>query len=145
MTDHYDRRGNYFIRLPMYKLNSFEQRPTWILIDGPWFKNLEGLSGGYNRVILSYVYPPFKFVQFAPSAYPERCNTVATVWYRMRWWNGNPHFNLINTGKIELGWLYDRRVHNGWFLEDGALPCWLNHSGYTDDLAEQSNLYSAFG
>lgn len=71
------RRGNHFIHV---------KPEGWLLIDGPWFKRLEGMAGSWHKVRVA-TYRPMDF-SLVPPGWCDPCDeseepaTWERVWYQ---------------------------------------------------------------
>lgn len=142
------RRGNHFIYL---------ETCGWVLIDGPWFKQLEGHIDQRAIKIFSMKPSPIEMVEES-EPYPDVTETREVTWERIRWHPGfglpyRPTYDSIVIDRrglligfrgvrMEERWLkyLGGRTKSGWRMPDGKLPAYLCQPEFEEDLGHNDYL-----
>lgn len=110
----YQRADNYFVQDPETKV--------WMLIDGPWFKELEKYHSGPMPIRIC---KPQR-ISFVPMKEFDLSAMIAitTTWYPIKWHPGNPKWVIA---KYPNSWEKTRRwnanrTRIGYKMADGHLP-----------------------
>lgn len=143
------RRGNHFIHL---------DGCGWVLIDGPWYKQLEGYID--RPYMIMHSLKPVSIAMIDPSEpYPDTIETKEVTWERVKWHSGfGLHFyctynsivveykgHLIGFKgvRIEERWqkCLSHRLRLGWrMLPDGKLPAYLCQMELEEDMMHSNYL-----
>jgi hypothetical protein len=157
--DSFIRRGNHFIC--MFNHASGDEW-NWVLIDGPWYDYLTGLSGHGKRWRVDLIVPKMPNLSVRSIGSPPRFFDVETItWEAIRWHPGSlvsrarAEELMIKKGHtwlraltIARKWedLLRRRTRTGWrLLPDGKLPAYLNKPGYEEEMAWDMERYQPYG
>lgn len=122
------RRGNHFLRMEC----------GWVLIDGPWFRLLDGFD--YDTVYIPYIPPLEPLVLTGDYNLPESAmvELQELTWQRVRW---HPGYSSHLKRFIAYPYLHSRTKYGFKVYPDGRLPCFFNHVEWIETQWEALDLY----